>query len=141
MPEGGEYEIRIEFVGYESHEKKVVIGEGQQIELSVSMVAKAGQLADVGVFGRVSQEEEAGARQKEKRSANIVNVISVQAVERSPDINAANVLQRVSGVTIQGNGGAHEAYPIVRGLDPRYSNTLINGSRSPVRTTSSGLSR
>ncbi|HEX4851081.1 MAG TPA: TonB-dependent receptor plug domain-containing protein, partial [Puia sp.] len=41
--------------------------------------------------------------------------------------NAANVLQRMSGLTIDRNGGGDEAYPIVRGLDPRYSNTLING--------------
>jgi len=57
---------------------------------------------------------------KEKRSNNIVNVISAKAMERSPDINAANVLQRMSGLTIQRNGGGDEAYPIIRGLDPRY---------------------
>lgn len=48
-------------------------------------------------------------------------------MERSPDINAANVLQRMSGLTIDRNGGGDEAYPIVRGLDPRYNNTLIDG--------------
>ncbi len=88
---------------------------------------KANSLSTVQVYGKISQEDEAGAIQKEKHSPNIVNVISAQAMERSPDINAANVLQRMSGLTIQRNGGADEAYPIIRGLDPRYNNTLING--------------
>src|SRR5262249_34424548 len=71
--------------------------------------------------------EEAGPRQREKYANNIVNVISAQAMERSPDINAANVLQRISGLTIQRNGGSDQAYPVIRGLDPRYNHTLING--------------
>jgi len=123
----GAYEIKVEYVGYAPFVTTVNLQEGQRLDLPVVLTLKSGQLSDVQVFGRISQEEEAGARQKEKRSANIVNVISAQAMERSPDINAANVLQRMSGLTIQRNGGGDEAYPIVRGLDPRYSNTLING--------------
>jgi hypothetical protein len=46
---------------------------------------------------------------------------------RSPDINAANVLQRMSGVTIQRSSGGDEAYAIIRGMEPRYNNTLLNG--------------
>lgn len=123
----GVYKIRVEYIGYTFYEETVTLVEGRNADLRVELVQKAGQLSDVRVFGRISQEEEAGARQKEKRSASIVNVISAKAMERSPDINAANVLQRMSGLTIQRNGGGDEAYPIVRGLDPRYSNTLING--------------
>ena len=58
---------------------------------------------------------------------NITNVLSAQAMQRSPDINAANALQRVSAVTIQRNSGSDEAFAIIRGLEPRYNNTLING--------------
>ncbi len=54
-------------------------------------------------------------------------MVTAQVMERSPDINAANVLQRVSGVTIQRNTGGDEAYAMIRGLEPRYDNTLING--------------
>ena len=48
-------------------------------------------------------------------------------MERSPDLNAANAITRVSAVTIQRNSGSDEAYAIIRGLEPRYNNTLING--------------
>ncbi|HVU94227.1 MAG TPA: TonB-dependent receptor [Puia sp.] len=121
----GEYTITVEFIGHKTLIRKIVAGPDEQVDLK--MERGDASLEEVRVFGRISQEEEAGSRQKEKHANNIVNVISAQAMERSPDINAANVLQRMSGLTIQRNGGSDEAYPIVRGLDPRYNNTLING--------------
>ena len=87
---------------------------------------KSASLQKVDVFSRINDDEE-GSRLKEKRALNIINTISSKAMEVSPDINAANVLQRMSGLTIQRNGGGDEAYAIIRGLDPRYNNTLING--------------
>src|SRR5258706_485307 len=81
----------------------------------------------VQVFSKINGEEESSSRTSEKNANNITNVISAKAMERSPDINAANVLQRMSGITLQKNSGADESYAIVRGLEPRYNNTLING--------------
>ncbi|HTI11634.1 MAG TPA: TonB-dependent receptor [Puia sp.] len=123
----GDYDLKVEFVGYATYTTHLTLAENKTTEVGISLLEKAAELSDVQVFGKVSQEDEAGARLKEKRSNNIVNVISARAMERSPDINAANVLQRMSGLTIQRNGGGDEAYPIIRGLDPRYNNTLING--------------
>jgi outer membrane receptor protein involved in Fe transport len=123
----GEYDVKVEFVGYDSYSSHVTVGGNKVTEVRIELEDKPRELEDVRVFGKLSSEEEAGARDKEQRSHNIVNIISAQAMERSPDINAANVLQRMSGLTIQRNGGGDEAYPIIRGLDPRYNNTLING--------------
>jgi len=123
----GDYDVKVEFVGFASYNSHVTILPTRPLEVRIELEEKAKELVDVRVFGKINAEEEEGARQKEQRSYNIVNIISARAMERSPDINAANVLQRMSGLTIQRNGGADEAYPIIRGLDPRYTNTLING--------------
>ena len=123
----GEYDVKVEFVGFASYSRHVTIVANEPSEVRIELEEKARELVDVRVFGRINPEDEMGARQKEQRSYDIVNVISARAMERSPDINAANVLQRMGGLTIQRNGGADEAYPIIRGLDPRYTNTLING--------------
>jgi TonB-dependent receptor len=122
-----EYDLIIEYVGFTSFTTHLSLTQYRTTELKVRLFENKKSLSAVDVFGRISQEEDAGARQKEQRSNNIVNVISAKAMERSPDINAANVLQRMSGLTIQRNGGGDEAYAVIRGLDPRYSNTLING--------------
>jgi outer membrane receptor protein involved in Fe transport len=123
----GSYDIKIEYVGFNSFHAHVELANNKKVELKIQLDGSSKTLSAVQVYGKLSQEDEIGAIQKEKHSPNIVNVISAQAMERSPDINAANVLQRMSGLTIQRNGGADEAYPIIRGLDPRYNNTLING--------------
>jgi TonB-dependent receptor len=123
----GEYMITVEYVGYTTVSRHFKLKPDETEKLDFALDTKDASLAEIDVFGKISQEEEAGARQREKRANNILNVISAKAMERSPDINAANVLQRMSGLTIQRNGGSDEAYPIIRGLDPRYNNTLING--------------
>nr|MBA4166012.1 TonB-dependent receptor plug domain-containing protein [Chitinophagaceae bacterium] len=122
----GQYELICDYVGYEADTVHLILTEAKK-ELKIKLERKDALLEDVRVFGKISQQEDAGARQKEQHNNNIVNVISARAMEHSPDINAANVLQRMSGLAIQRNGGGDEAYAVIRGLDPRYSNTLING--------------
>ncbi|MFI5153068.1 MAG: TonB-dependent receptor domain-containing protein [Chitinophagales bacterium] len=123
----GEYDLTIEHVGFAIMTKHFQVHAGENLKLNIKLQQKAQELQIVNVYGKLSEEDEAGAKQREKRANNIINVISARAIERSPDINAANALQRMSGLTIDRNGGGDEAYPIIRGLDPRYNNTLING--------------
>ena len=123
----GSYEIKIEYVGFVSYTAHVELSNNKKVELKIRLDEHGKDLSTVQIYGKISQEDDKGAILKEKHAPNIINVISAEAIEKSPDINAANVLKRMSGLTIQTNGGADEAYPIIRGLDPRYNNTLING--------------
>ncbi len=123
----GEYKITVKFIGYENFEQKIRLKAGDVLVLNMSLKRTAQAIADVTVFGHVDKESEAAARTSEKDANNITNVVTAEIMQRSPDINAANVLSRVSGVTIQRNTGGDEAYAIIRGLEPRYNNTLING--------------
>ncbi|QEC76711.1 TonB-dependent receptor [Mucilaginibacter ginsenosidivorax] len=123
----GQYKIKLSYVGFIKFEKRVTLSAGQALNLSIALTESLNNLETVKVYGKLATETEAAARSNEKNSNNIKNVVSAKAIEKSPDINAANVLQRVSGVTIQRNAGGDDAYAIIRGLEPRYNNTLING--------------
>jgi outer membrane receptor protein involved in Fe transport len=123
----GEYKVQVKFIGYGAFEQKVKLAAGEVLALNISLKRTSQALANVMVFGQVDKESEAAARTSEKDANNITNVVTAQIMERSPDINAANVLSRVSGVTIERNTGGDEAYAIIRGLEPRYNNTLVNG--------------
>jgi TonB-dependent receptor len=123
----GHYKIKVRYIGYNEYEKEGTISLNQVITLNIALVASTHALQAVSIYGKLDNETEAASRANEKNSDNIKNVISAQAIAKSPDINAANVLQRVSGVTIQRNAGGDDAYPIIRGIEPRYNNTLING--------------
>jgi TonB-dependent receptor len=121
----GSYLLEISVVGFKSYSQNVVVRD--KTELNIFLIEDMRLLRNVNVFTKINAEEESSSRISEKNANNITNVISARVMERSPDINAANVLQRTSGVTLQKNSGADEAYAIVRGLEPRYNNTLING--------------
>jgi TonB-dependent receptor len=123
----GGYVLEITSIGFKPYSQHLVVSGN--VELRLSLIENVQVLGTVQVFTRLNAEEESSSRLAEKNANNIINVISAQVMERSPDINAANVLQRMSGVTLQKNSGADEAYPIVRGLEPRYNNTLINGAK------------
>ncbi|GAC1311854.1 MAG: TonB-dependent receptor [Mucilaginibacter sp.] len=123
----GSYKINVKYIGYTTFEKQIILTPSQVLNLNISLVSSSELLQNVYVVGRLATETEAASRANEKNSDNLKNVVSAQAIAKSPDINAANVLQRVSGVTIQRNAGGDDSYAIIRGLEPRYNNTLING--------------
>jgi hypothetical protein len=123
----GEYDVVITTVGYVRVSRHVVVKEGQTLRIYIGLPPEGKTMEEVTVFGAADREKETGSREQEKNAANLVNVISAQAMVRSPDINAANVLQRMSGITIQRSNGGDEAYAVIRGMEPRYNNTLLNG--------------
>ena len=123
----GAYKVKVKFVGYKEFEQKITIASRQVMVLDIQLEQKSEDLQTVNVYGKLDKESESAAVSSEKNANNITNVVTAKIMERSPDINAANVLSRVSGVTIERNTGGDEAYAIIRGLEPRYNNTLING--------------
>jgi TonB-dependent receptor len=123
----GEYDITIEHIGYLAVTRHIVLKAGETSHLLTSLTPDGKSLGEVTVFGKADREKESGSRDRERNAANMMNVISSQAMVRSPDISAANVLQRMSGVTIQRSDGGEESYAIIRGMSPRYNNTLLNG--------------
>jgi len=123
----GTYKLKVKYVGYTEHEEKITFTAGETASLTVTLMEKTESLKSVKVYGSANAETESSSRRSEKNADNITNVLSAQAMQRSPDINAANALSRVSAITIQRNSGSDEAYAIIRGLEPRYNNTLING--------------
>ena len=123
----GQYDVVIENVGYTAITKHIVLQPSQTLKIFVGLTLENKALDEVTVFGRADREKETGSRNQERNAPNMINVISSQAMVRSPDINAANVLQRMSGVTVQRSNGGDEAYAVIRGMEPRYNNTLLNG--------------
>ncbi len=123
----GEYELIVTTVGYSESRRHISLKAGATEKITLGLNPGGKSLEEVTVFGQADRERETGSRDRERSAANMINVISSQAMVRSPDINAANVLQRMSGITVQRSSGGDEAYAVIRGMEPRYSNTLVNG--------------
>lgn len=117
--------IRISHVGYQATEVTVNNRAGA---LNVRLEPVRKEIEGVIVVGR---SEEKNARGLEKKSPQITNIVSARAIEISPDITVANVIQRVSGVTIERNNTGDGQYALLRGMDKRFNYTLVNGVKIP----------
>jgi len=124
----GRYAVKVSFVGYREETRPVTVAGDAAVTLDFALQEQAQSLGSVTVTGKLSREEDAASRRTERTADNVLNVIAARAIQRSPDINVANVLTRVSGVTVQRVvGGSGGAYAVIRGMEPRYNNTLLNG--------------
>ena len=129
----GKYTIKVEFVGYDNFQSTVDFTNGTNnlITDNIKLLVHSNQLSSVTVSSRVNKESEDFARKTEKGADNVQNIVSAKAIEISPDITVGNVLQRVSGVSVQRSGSGDGQYAIIRGMDKRYSYTSVNGINLP----------
>lgn len=123
----GPASVRVRFIGYQP---KVVAGiavpEGGAVEQNVSLSAQAVELEEITVAAAEEKGTVNRALEEQRNAVNIVSSISAEQIERSPDSDAGQAVQRVSGVTVQDG-----KFVFVRGLGERYTTTSLNGSRIP----------
>lgn len=129
----GRYEVVASTVGYQrSKEIDVELSsDNDSKDVTISLSASANLLEEVQVTTAAGGETDRGARRLEQRADMVQNVLSAKAIQLLPDLTVANALQRVSGVTIQRDNTGDGRYAIIRGMDQRYNNTLVNGIKIP----------
>ena len=66
------------------------------------------------------------ALDQQRTATGVVNSVTSEQISKSPDADAAQAVQRVSGVTVQDG-----RYVFVRGLGERYTTASLNGTRLP----------
>lgn len=123
----GTITIHVRRIGYQP---KTITGlylePGRIMDQPVAMEQAAITLAAV-VATADKERGTVDATLNEQRNATaVVSSIGEEQIKRSPDSDAAQALQRVSGVTVQDG-----KYLNVRGLDPRYTTASLNGARLP----------
>jgi hypothetical protein len=123
----GPVSIRVRMLGFAP---KVVTGlavkSGKTIAQDIALTAAAVQLAEISVSAAAERGTVNRALDEQRNAPGIVSAVSAEQIQRSPDSDAGQAVQRVSGVTVQDG-----RYVIVRGLGERYTTTSLNGARIP----------
>ena len=128
----GAHLLEIRFVGYEPKELQIKVKEQNEVLRFEWVLNTATEmLSEVEISEGYNLATEAGARGTEKNSPIVMNTISAKTIESSPDVTVANVVQRVSGLTVERNNNGDGQYAIVRGMNKRYNYTLVNGIKIP----------
>jgi hypothetical protein len=101
----------------------IVVGPGATVELSITLTPKPLQIGGVEVQGLGNKGSEASALTEQKKAEVVSDAITSEQISKSTDSNAAEALQRVTGLSV-----VEGKYVFVRGLGERYSSTQVNGA-------------
>ena len=129
LPDKGKYTLVVTFMAYKTKEIVVDVANDEKVDIPMDEDLK--QLGEVVVTGRREYRSDRSAVESVKNAGNVLNVMSQQSIQLSPDVNVASVLQRVSGVTMERDASGEASYAILRGMDKRYNYTLVNGVKIP----------
>ena len=129
LPDKGKYTLVVTFMAYKTKEIVVDVANDEMVDIPMDEDLK--QLGEVVVTGNREYRSDRSAVETVKNAGNVLNVMSQQSIQLSPDVNVASVLQRVSGVTMEREASGEASYAILRGMDKRYNYTLVNGVKIP----------
>ncbi len=122
----GTYTLTVSYIGYENFAVEVTVpAKGvvmQNIEMKVSYV----EMEEVVVEGLRQGQRKALTQQM--TAPNIKNVMAQEEMERFPDMNTAEALQRVPGISVTRSLGEGR-FVQLRGTEPRLTTVTVNGER------------
>jgi len=133
----GHYTLRISYIGYKSQNIPVKIEGDKSLRLEVGLVFDVLKGAAVEVTAQA--EGQVAAINQQITSNTIINVISEEKIQELPDVNAAESIGRLPGVSILRSGGEANKV-ILRGLEDKFTIVTIDGVKiPPTDATSRGV--
>ena len=129
LPDKGRYTLVVRYISYKTREIPVDVSEKGIVNIKLD--EDSHELGEVVIKGHKEYHSDRSAIDMEKTAGNVLNVMSQQSIQLSPDVNVATVLQRVSGVTMERDASGEASYAILRGMDKRYNYTLVNEVKIP----------
>ncbi|MCF8346258.1 MAG: TonB-dependent receptor [Bacteroidales bacterium] len=120
--------IRVSYISYNTTLIPVEFGEQSNKDVTVLLEGLTTDLAEVRVLGQTDGQTKALLDQR--LAVNIKNVVSAEQIVKFPDMNAAEVMQRIPGITVQRDQGEGR-YVQLRGTPPELTNFNINGEQIP----------
>lgn len=128
----GNYTVACYYLSYNTVEYTASLpSDDAEVDINYSLNSALTEVEEVTVVAHRDLSSDISARSSEKESLTILNIVSAKSIELSPDLNVANVVQRMSGVTLDKSSANSGQYAMLRGMDKRYSYTLVNGVKIP----------
>ncbi|MGM0633802.1 MAG: TonB-dependent receptor plug domain-containing protein, partial [Pseudomonadota bacterium] len=125
----GEYTVRVTYQGGTAQDVTVVLEEGETENLTIE-VSGASERGMPEVLVRGIAAGQLSALNRRRNAESLIDVLSSDSVGQFPDQNLAEALQRATGMSVQRDQGEGR-YVVIRGIDPKFNSTTINGLRIP----------
>lgn len=122
----GTYTLAVSYIGYEDYSHEITIDDTGAVNYPIALVGSVRISDEIVVQGARFGESKALNDQKE--AANIKNIISEEMIQSFPDLNTAEVLQRIPGVSIQRTMGEGR-FVSMRGTPSSMTSVTVNGQQ------------
>lgn len=130
VPEGT-HTLRVSLIGYAAQDVRVQVEAGRSVHRAV--VLETAPVVMDGIEVSATLAGQARALMEQRTSDNIVSVVSADGIGRFPDLNMADALNRVAGISLVRFRGEGVSVNI-RGAPPEFSGVAINGVAMPTAT-------
>ena len=120
--------LNISFIGYEVQRIIHDFSSDSNPDLTIKLSQSSLELQEVVINGIAEGQIKAFIEQKKAES--IKNIISAEQIATFPDLNAAEVMQRIPGITLQRDQGEGR-FVQLRGTPPELTNFNVNGEQIP----------
>ena len=123
----GTYTLTINSVGFKPQKvENVVVKANQTTTISAALQDNNTSLGTVAVVGQKQTGTDVSLIKDLKKSEVVVSGVSSEQIVKTQDRDAAEVVKRIPGVTIQDS-----RFVIVRGLVERYNTVMLNDAIAP----------
>lgn len=126
VPAGGQT-VTINYMGFAPEEQSVGVIAGKTVFANANLKSADLNLGEVTVTALLEGQRK--ALNQQRNSDNIKQVISADVMGRYPDLNVAESLQRLPGVTIGRNSSGEGATVQMRGTPGNFTNINVNGEQ------------
>lgn len=123
----GTYTVVVSSITYKTQTiADVAVESGNKTSLQITLVEDVAELEEIIVTAKKEIATDFSLISAIRESKLVVSGISSEQITKLPDRDAAQVMQRVPGVTIVDN-----RFVLIRGLPERYNQVMINGVIAP----------
>jgi len=125
MVPAGSQSVLARLIGYKaSRQDSVKVVAGQSITLNVALGAAVLELASVEVVAEEAPKtsSSAGLLSLQQSAKSASDGLSAEIIAKAPDSDAGQAVARIAGISV-----VDAKYVVVRGLNERYNNALVNG--------------
>lgn len=118
----GTYNLVVSFITYKTHViPDVVVESGKITTVTVDLKEDVSELTEVVVTGTREISNDISLLSAIRDSKLVVSGISSEQIIKTPDRDAAQIMQRVPGVSVVDN-----RFVMIRGVSERYNQVMIN---------------
>jgi len=122
----GMHHLTIKMLSFNTIEMDVNVGDGETVVKNASMSNEVKEIKETVVTAKKTRNTETAVVMEVKKANSIVSGISAAQIQKSQDRNAADVVKRIPGVTIQ-----EGRFINIRGLSERYNDVMLNDAGAP----------